>query len=179
MIRRVAFRKAIFAGILGAAAWEVAARFLKLLGLPVFDLVRSLGTIAIPEQASAWQWWPAGMVVHCVVGSIWAIFYAYFFWSTFNYRPIVQGLLFSLLPIVLVGMVMVPQMDWMHPGIVNGGIRRNGMFAIHTGFGGPAMLVLGHLIYGAVLGSLYVRPVGYPTRRRVQLHVWIHVRYGN
>ena len=170
MIRRVAYSKAIFAGTLGAVAWEVTARFLKLVGLPVFDLVHSLGTIAFAEPAPAWQWWPAGMIVHCLVGSIWAIFYAYFFWSTFNYRPIVQGLLFSLLPILLSGLVMVPQMDWMHPGILSGNVPRNGIFAIRTGFGGPAMIVLGHLVYGAVLGSIYVRPVGYPTGKRIQLH---------
>jgi hypothetical protein len=170
MIRRVAYRKAIFAGILGAVAWEVAARVLIQLRLPVFDLVRSLGTIAFPEPAPAWQWWFAGMPVHCLVGSIWAIFYAYFFWSTFNYRPIFQGLLFSVLPIVLAGMVMVPQMDWMHPDILNGNICRSGVFAVGIGIGGPVMIVLGHLIYGGVLGSLYVRPVGYPTGKRIQLH---------
>src|SRR3982750_1121913 len=102
MIRRVAFKKAILAGTLGATAWEIAARLLGAFGFPIFDLVHLLGT-TVSQTAPAWQWWPLGMFVHCVVGSIWAIFYAYFFWSTFNYRPVVQAILFSLLPIVPAG----------------------------------------------------------------------------
>jgi len=43
MIRRVAFRKAIFAGAAGALAWKIAARILILFGFPFFDLVLKRG----------------------------------------------------------------------------------------------------------------------------------------
>jgi len=165
MIRRVAFKKAIFAGVLGATAWEIAARLLAASGWQIFDIVRTLGVMVFDQQ-SASMWWPAGMVTHCMVGAIWAIFYAYFFWSTFDYSPVVQGILFSLLPAVLAGLVMVPQLDLMHPDQ----FENHGAFAIILGTGGPTMILLGHLIYGAVLGSLYVRPVGYPVGKRVSLH---------
>ena len=42
MIRRVAFKKAITAGALGAVAWEIVIRLLILAGLPMFDLVYAL-----------------------------------------------------------------------------------------------------------------------------------------
>ena len=57
--------------------------------------------------------------------AVWAIFYGYFFWSAFNWRPAVQGLVFSLIPAVLAGLVMVPQLGWMHPGAM----RRPLMYA--------------------------------------------------
>ena len=166
MIRRVAFRKAILAGAAGALAWEIAARLLILLGVPLFDLVFTLGTMVLGE-VPAWEWWPVGMAIHAGVGAIWAIFYAYFFWSTYDWAPITQGLLFALGPATLAGLIMVPQMGFMHPLMLNGKLPTTGVFAIKLGWGGPAGIVIGHLIYGAVMGGLYVKPVGYRVGRRV------------
>ena len=166
MIRRVAFRKAILAGAAGALAWEIVVRALILLGLPLFDLVFTLGTMVAGEVAP-WQWWPIGMAIHAGVGAIWAIFYAYFFWSTYDWPPIAQGLLFSLGPAVLAGLIMVPQMRFMHPLMLDGRLPQTEVFAVNLGWGGPTGILLGHLIYGAVMGSLYVRPVGYRVGRRI------------
>jgi len=169
MIRRVAFGKAILAGALGAFAWEAAVRLLIFLGIPLFDLVFMLGTMVL-GAARPWLWWPAGIALHATVGAIWAIFYAYFFWSTYNWPPPLQGLVFWLGPAALAGLIMVPQMNFMHPLILNGVLPATGVFAMNLGWGGPAGIVLGHLIYGAVMGSLYVRPVGHRVGRRIRLY---------
>ena len=166
MIRRVAFGKAILAGAVGALAWEAVVRVLILLGLPVFDLVFTLGTMVL-GQVEPWLWWPAGMALHATVGAIWAIFYAYFFWSTYDWSPTVQGLVFSLGPAVLAGLIMVPQMGFMHALMLNGTLRSPGVFAIQLGWGGPGGILLGHLIYGIAMGSIYVKPVGYRVGRRI------------
>jgi hypothetical protein len=169
MIRRVAFAKAVFAGVAGAAVWEGVMRLLLLGGLPLFDLVRVLGTMVF-GQVPVWQWWLTGMLLHTSVGAIWAIFYAYFFWTTFNWRPLWQGIIFSLGPAFLAGFVMVPQMSFMHPLVLRGEWPGFGAFAIHMGWGGPLGIILGHLIYGMVLGALYTRPVGYAVRQREASH---------
>jgi hypothetical protein len=163
MIRRVAFKKALVGGALGALAWEIVVRILILAGLPLFDVVRVLGTMIFGPQASTWKWWITGMAMHGVVGCVWAVFYAYFFWSFIDIRPVFQGIIFSLLPAFLAGLIMVPQMDLM----LNGSHPPMRLFAISLGIVGPFAIVLGHLIYGAVLGSIYVRPVGYPVRKGV------------
>src|SRR5688500_7282846 len=162
MIRRVAFKKAILGGALGALVWEIAVRLLVLLGLPMFDLVHTLGTMILGAGTSLWQWWPAGMAMHALVGSIWAIFYAYFFWSFYDFPPAVQGVIFSIRPALLAGLIMIPQMDFM----IEGRSSNLGMFALGIGWLGPVSVVLGHLIYGVVMGSIYRRPVGYATRKR-------------
>jgi len=169
VIRRVAFRKAVGAGVAGAVAWEFGVRALMLLGLPLGDLVRFLGTMVAPHSA-AWVWWPVGLALHATVGAVWAIFYAYFFWSTFEWPPPVQGLAFSVIPILLAGLVMMPQLGWMHPLVLRGELAQPGLFAAGHGWGGPASSVLGHLIYGLTLGTLYTRPVGYPERRERLAH---------
>src|SRR5918992_3090768 len=160
MIRRVAFRRAILAGVAGALTWEAIVRGLILVGIPLGDLVRLLGTMAVPHSP-AWIWWPAGLALHATVGAIWAIFYAYFFWSTFEWPPATQGLVFTLVPIVLAGLVMLPQLGWMHPLVLQGELPHPGIFGLGLGWGGPAGIVVGHLVYGLTMGSLYTRPVGY------------------
>ena len=166
MIRRVAFKKAIIAGFLGAAGWEVIARALVFSGVQVFDLVRTLGTLVPGNDAPSWFWWPLGMLMHCIVGSVWAIFYAYFVWSTFRVGPPLQGMAFSLLPAVLAGLIMIPQFDL----IRNSEIHKFGIFAWQLGWGGPVMVVLGHIIYGCILGVMYTRPVGYRVGEPVHLN---------
>ena len=163
MVRRVAFKKAILGGALGALGWEVAVRVLIIAGLPMFDLVRTLGTLAVGDRADVWQWWPVGMTMHALVGSIWGIFYAYFFWSFYDFPPVLQGIVFSIVPTLLAGFIMVPQMDDMLAGQ-----RDLRTFAIGVGWLGPFSVVLGHLTYGVVLGIIYQRPVGYPTGRLVK-----------
>lgn len=161
MIRRVAFGKAVLAGIAGASAWEAVVRTAVLAGAPMFDLVRILGMMVVGNDAHVWEWWPVGMSLHVVIGAIWAIFYAYFFWSFFELSPTLQGLVFSFLPMILAGLIMIPQMDLMldgqHPPLH--------AFAIGMGIIGPISVVIGHLIYGLVMGFIYTRPVGYRVGR--------------
>ena len=169
MIRRVAFGKAVLAGIAGACAWELFLRLLIAAGLPLSDPVKLLGTMLV-GRSSPLAWWPIGMFLHASVGAIWAIFYAYFFWSTFDWSPAIQGFVFSLGPALLAGLVMMPQIGYMHPLIQQGRLPYPGIFGWHYGWGGPAGNVIGHLAYGLVLGSLYRRPVGYPAWRTTLPH---------
>jgi hypothetical protein len=159
----VACGKAIRAGAVGALAWEGVARLLIASGAPLFDIVFVLGTMRGAEPA--WIWWPAGIAIHAVVGAIWAIFYGFFFWSTLNRHPIVQGAVFSVLPAFLAGVVMIPQIDLMHRLVLQGEMAKLDAFAVNLGWGGPAGVLLGHITYGIVLGALYTRPVGYPVGR--------------
>ena len=163
MIRRVAFKKAGLAGASGALAWELAVRVLLFFGIPACDLVRVLGTLAVGPDRGFLASWTAGIVIHLIVGVIWAIFYAYFFWSAFDIPPFLQGIVFSLFPALLAGLIMIPQMDLM----LDGQLPKFGVFAAGIGWGGPVAIIAGHLVYGAVMGSIYTHPVGYPVGKRI------------
>ena len=166
MIRRVALGKAVVAGAAGALAWELVARALISLGVPFFDLVYVLGSM-IAGRTDTWRWWLIGMSMHALVGAIWTIFYSYFFWSEFNWSPTVQGLVFSLGPAILAGLIMVPQMGFMHTLILNGQLPYPGVFGHRFGWGGPIGILVGHLIYGLTMGTLYRKPVGSRVKRLV------------
>jgi beta-glucosidase/6-phospho-beta-glucosidase/beta-galactosidase len=159
MMRRVAYRKALAAGMAGAVAWELAARPLILAGVPFADLVHLLGTVVLPDAGPA-GWWLAGMAIHLVVGALWAVFYAYFFWALLPWRPALQGLVFSFVPMPLAIFAMRPQLELMNPLVQQGLLPFSGLFGTDGGWAGPLSLAAGHLIWGATLGACYTRPVG-------------------
>ncbi len=124
MIRVVALRKAAVAGVAGAAVWEAVLRSAILLGIPTFDIVRILGTLAF-RDGPAPAWWPTGMAAHALVGVCWAVFYAYFFWAELNWKPWLQGLVFSGVPAILALFVVAPQHGLPHRGA--GDARERGL----------------------------------------------------
>jgi beta-glucosidase/6-phospho-beta-glucosidase/beta-galactosidase len=159
LLRVVAFRKAILAGAAGALLWDAAARVAALLGLPVFDLVRELGTLAFPH-GSPLEWWPAGAAAHAGVGAGWALFYAFFFWSRFRWPPALQGLAFAALPAVLAILIAVPQLKLMHLDRqviqLDWGTLLSGLQPVTLG-----TLLAGHALFGLTVGAIYTHPVGY------------------
>lgn len=159
MTRRVAYNKAIGAGAIGALFWGLLIHLLALCGCPVFDILRGLGTFVLPDGPE-WAWLLAGVLLHMGVGAVWAVFYAFFFWSDFPLPPALQGVLFAMIPALIAGFIMVPQLDAFHPVLQ----RNVGVFARHLGLWGPGGLLLGHVVYGLILGALYTHPVGYRVR---------------
>ncbi|MDP8917081.1 MAG: family 1 glycosylhydrolase [Pseudomonadota bacterium] len=161
MIRVISIRKALLAGAAGAAAWELVLRLFSLLGLPLVDLVRVLGTLIFPAGQS-WTWWAAGSVMQVGAGALIATFYAYFVWSLFAWRPLLQGVAFGLGVAVLAQLVTYPLLQVMH---ADAEINRTGLLGLldEVGWRERLGLMIGHLVYGAVLGALYTRPVGKAT----------------
>ena len=147
----------------GALAWDAVLRTAIIMGVPTFDIVRALGTLAFPHGPIL-AWWAAGTVAHALVGVCWAVFYAYFFWARFDLRPPLQGLVFSFLPAVLALLVMSPQFRLMH--MDSEAVRLSWDLLLPPlsiiEIGG---LFLGHAIFGLVVGALYTRPVGYRADR--------------
>ena len=109
------------------------------------------------------------------VGAIGAIFYAYFFYALLPWRPVVQGLAFGLLAAVPVTVAVYPLLIVMHASADVAQMNLMG-FGHMLGWRERWGLVLGHLIYGAVLGALYTRPVGRSTARLPDLGPDIHRR---
>ena len=150
------------AGAAGALAWELAARVMILLGLPVVDLIKTLGTLVAPA-GPAWLWWPAGLAIHLAVGVIGAVFYAYFVWARLPWKPVYQGLTFGIVAALPVICAVYPLLLVMHSTAAV--VHMSLMSYIDMISGAQRVeLVLGHAIYGAALGALYTRPVGRSTR---------------
>jgi beta-glucosidase/6-phospho-beta-glucosidase/beta-galactosidase len=163
LIRVVALRKAAVAGIAGAAAWEAVLRSAILLGVPTFDIVRILGTLAF-RDGPALAWWSTGMAAHALVGICWAVFYAYFFWAQLNWKPWLQGLLFSVVPAILALFVVAPQLELIQMRAEEVQLTARMLLPPLSALE-IAGLIAGHAIFGLVVGMIYTHPVGYRSDR--------------
>lgn len=171
MIRVVNFPKAVMAGIAAAAAMEAFSIATTQAGLSPADLVSELASVSGHQPAVAA--WLLALAVHLGIGICWAIFYAFFFWGRFALPPPLQGLVFAAVPSVLAALFVFPELSLMrlHSDIVTLSVR--GYLALLT-VGGMARLLIGHALFGVVVGTIYQRPVGYaadhkpapPSRRR-------------
>jgi len=161
LLRVVAFRKAILAGAAGALAWEAAVRLAAMLGLPAYDIVRQLGTLAFPSGSFA-QWWPVGTIAHLAVGAGWALFYAYFVWARLRWPPALQGLAFAAVPALLAIFLMVPQLALMH---LDQDVVKLEWRMVLAGLDPPVLgtLLIGHALFGLTVGAIYTHPVGQRT----------------
>jgi hypothetical protein len=74
-------------------------------------------------------------------------------------------LVFAFVPMQLAIFIMHPQFDLMHPLVQSGQLPSSGLFGLSGGMHEPLSIVVGHLIWGSVLGLLYTRPVGYPANQ--------------
>ena len=158
MVRVVEFRKAVLAGVLGAIAMEVTLYGLGRIGLPSVDMVADLSSAAFPHQE------PYALVTagaaHLSIGVCWTIFYGYFFWARLKWPPPLQGLVFSVIPALLAIFIVYPQLELMRRGPAVVTIDVKALLAplrTLTIFG----LLIGHAVFGLVIGAIYRRPVGY------------------
>jgi beta-glucosidase/6-phospho-beta-glucosidase/beta-galactosidase len=158
LLRVVNFRKAVVAGLAGAAAMEVALRGLALAGIPLADIVHEIA--AAEFNRSHLVGTAAALGAHAFVGIMWALFYAYFFWSSLKWPPPLQGLVFAVVPAMLALLVVYPQLTLMQSSEDVVRVSPSVLLGTVTGreVGG---ILLGHAVYGLVMGALYTRPVGY------------------
>ena len=103
-----------------------------------------------------------GFLIHLVNGQVLGLLYVALF-HQLGEATTLMGALFGLLHGVVVLLVVVPLMPTIHPRMASaeqgpiGGrqIEPPGHFALHYGLSTPALLLVSHLAYGAVIGAVY------------------------
>lgn len=124
-----------------------------LLGLPFLDLPRLIGGAFTSAPAAALG---IGFALFLLGGAVAAPLLLAFLWPGLPGRE--SGLTGSLLKGVVLGLALWLLSGLLLPvlGAVNrlAGIESPGLFAWEAGWGGVAALLLGHLLYGAVLGAV-------------------------
>ena len=163
MMRVVSFGKAAIAGACGAAAMEICSSLARIAGFPSVDFVTQLSSVFFdhsPALANA-----SALAAHLAIGVCWAIFYAFFFWGRLRAPPLVQGLLFSLLPAALAIFIVYPELRLMRLQADVARLDVNSFLEPLTGPGAASILV-GHLVFGLIIGAIYRRPVGYPVGKK-------------
>lgn len=90
-----------------------------------------------------------GWIMHFIIGIVLAFNYGVIFYSKFKIQPLwIRGAVFGLFPWFMAQILVMPMMS-----VMNGMSFSSGLFS------GSIMMAMasmvGHLVYGAVLGSIY------------------------
>jgi len=130
---KVDFGKAVLAGMVGTAAMTLLMLMAPMMGMPPMNIGAMLGSVMGGNVALGWM-------AHFVIGVLLALGYALVFAGRLPGAPVVRSALYSLLPWLMAQVVVMPMMGM---GLFSGSM---------VAAGGSLM---GHLVYGALLGAVY------------------------
>ncbi len=125
--------RAIVAGLAGTAAMTMLMTMAPAMGLPPMNVPAMLGSMMGGNVILGW-------VAHFLTGTVLALGYAALFASRLPGHAAARGALYSLLPWLMAGLVVMPMMG---RGFFSGAI----LAAVGS--------LMGHLLYGAVIGTVY------------------------
>lgn len=134
-------KSAVIAGVIATIAMTAFTFMAPIMGFEMNIPKMLAGTMGAPLLV--------GWMAHFMVGIILAVIYAAIFLSFINSKSNVRkGILYGVFPWLLAQVMVMPMMS-----IMNGGNFASGLFS------GSLIIamasLMGHLIYGAVIGLLY------------------------
>jgi uncharacterized membrane protein YagU involved in acid resistance len=129
--------KTIVAGLVGTAVMTVLIMIAPMMGMPEMNIPAMLGEFTGMGTTVGW-------VMHFVIGSVLAVIYAWLFQGRLPGGPVVAGALYGFLVFLLAQVAVTPMM---------GG-------AVFSGGDVPMIMgsLLGHLVYGGVVGGMLGAP---------------------
>jgi len=133
--------RAVATGLIATASMTALLLIEPAIGLPEIAIGQLLSTSLSLTTALSSAGPAVGWVVHFVVGVLWALAYAAVIMTRLPGSPLVRGLLYGALVFLLAQALLLP--------LVGAGFFSRG---------DPSMLaggLIGHLVYGGVLGWVY------------------------
>lgn len=127
------WKRAALAGLAGTAAMSVLMLMAPLMGLPPMNIGKMLGSVMGGVV-------PLGWAAHFMIGIVLAIVYAALFASRLPGPAFLRGAAYSIVPWLVAQLVVMPMMG-------------AGLFSGSAMVAGASLM--GHLVYGAVLGLAY------------------------
>jgi uncharacterized membrane protein YagU involved in acid resistance len=127
------WKRVALAGLAGTAAMTALMLMAPLMGLPPMNIGKMLASVMGGVVALGWT-------AHLMIGVVLAIVYAALFARRLPGAPIARGAVYSLLPWLFAQLFVMPMMG-------------AGLFSGSALLAGASLM--GHLVYGAVVGAVY------------------------
>lgn len=131
-------KRAAVAGVIGTLAMTALLIGAPMMGLPRMDVGAMLGSVMGGSIVIGWM-------AHFVIGIVLTLAYAVLFVTRLPGRGFVRGATYAVLPWLLAQLVVMPTMG---AGFFSGSLVA------------AAGSLMGHLVYGGVLGAVYGVPTG-------------------
>lgn len=141
---------AIIAGISGTIVMTMVMVMAPTMGMPKMDIVGMLGSMFSADSNRM-----MGLVMHVMMGVVFAIVYALLWNAGIGTVGLLWGLLFGAGHWLVSG-AMMGSMSAMHAGVKTGTVTAPGMYMMNNG-GMMAFIggLVGHLIFGLVVALVY------------------------
>lgn len=143
---------AILGGFLGTVAFSVLMFAGPMMGMPPMDLPTMLGTMFTTNMSPAF--W-IGLVMHFFIGSvILALVYSFFVANALPGPSWLRGVVYGVGVWVVAMAVVMPMIGAIHPLVAAGMMPAPGFFVSSMGPMAAVGSLIGHLVYGAILGAV-------------------------
>jgi len=142
---------AIISGIVATLVFDIWALFARAIGITSMKVENALGSIFTEGRGMT----SLGLIIHFVFGMGIALLYAAIFEQTSISNGPIAGVVIGFLHGIIIGVIVMPMMGILHPAMRAGKVEIPGFFAINKGSASPIYIVIGHLIFGAVIGTIY------------------------
>ena len=141
---------AIIAGIVGTIVMTMVMVMAPKMGMPKMDIVGMLGSMFSAESNRM-----VGMIMHLMMGVVFAIVYALLWNAGIGAVNLMWGAIFGAVNWLISGMMM-GGMSMMHAGVKAGTVKAPGVFMMNNG-GMMAFMggLVGHVIFGLVVALVY------------------------
>lgn len=138
--------RAIAAGLAGTMVMTAVMMMAPLMGMPKMDIAAMLGSmIAGAPPGSGSFAWIVGLIMHLMIGTVvLSTVYALASRHLPPSSPVAKGLIYGVLVWLVAQAVVMPMMG---AGLFSSHMPQGMMMAMGS--------LLGHLIYGGVLGAVY------------------------
>lgn len=149
---------ALWAGVLGGLAMTFLMTLGRMMGMVEANMAMYQGCIITRKDGGAGTWM-AGLMMHLVLSVLIAVLYAFAFEEIWGRASWWLGAINAVVHWILGGMVL-PMMDRMNPCVKDGRIKGFGAYGKSYGGMMVAGFLMGHLVYGAIVGVIYRVPGG-------------------
>ena len=130
----IKLKQGLLGGIIATVVMTMLMLVAPMMGMPDMKIGNMMaGFMGIP----VWLGW----AMHLMIGIVWTMVYVFLVKDRLTLSPAIKGMLFALLPWILMQLMVMPMM---------------GMGVFSANAPNPVMMVvgtmMGHLVYGLVLG---------------------------
>jgi hypothetical protein len=140
---------AVIAGLVGTAVISLLMAAGPKMGLPKMAIWEMLGSMFDPRGNNMLGW---GM--HFMMGVVFALIYAALWAAGVGGATLLWGALFGAIHFLIAGLMM-GAMPMMHAGIKAGSVEAPGVLMLNNGIMGFMGGLIGHIVYGLVVASVY------------------------
>lgn len=140
---------AVIGGLIATAVMTAMMTMAPRMGMPRMDMPGLLGSVfGAPGNRMM------GLAMHFMMGVVFAIIYALLFTVVSDLSVVVLGVIFGIVHWLIAGF-MTGMMPMMHQGIKSGDVPAPGMYMSSMGVMGFMGGLMGHVVFGLVVGIVY------------------------